>query len=131
MENVIKYPFMNKHGYSIVALVTLLILVNIPACRLFRGGDDCQYSNASGSFTFGETNIEGYDYHLCVNRFNDFKKKNNNDTILFRLTPMNLLCFWKYGEYIFDNKYHLPFKSWQSIENIRGTITNKTGYQDF
>jgi hypothetical protein len=122
---------MTKASISIVTLLGLIIVFNIPPLNLLLGPDDCRYSNNTGSFTFAETNFGGYDYDLCMNRFSDYKNQVKNDTVLYRLTSMNLLCFWKYRDYLFEHKYRLPYKSWKTVEYIRGPIKNKSGFQDF
>ncbi len=122
---------MTKTGIRIVALLGLIIVCNIPPLNFLLGTDNCRYSNNTGSFTFAETNFGGYDYDLCMNRFSDYKRLAKTDTVLYRLTSMNPLCFWKYRDYLFDHKYRLPYRSWEAVEHIRGVIRNKSGFQDF
>ena len=114
-----------------IFIFSIIVISNILPVKTFVKTDDCRYSTGDGGFTFEEMNFMDADFRMCQNRFHEYKKNQIKDTILYRLCPMNALHFWDYGEYLFSKRYHLPFKSWQSIENIRGTITNKTGYQDF
>ena len=131
MGNVIKLHFMSKTGISIIAILGLVVASNVLPLSILLGSDDCRYSNSSGSFTFAETNFGGYDYNLCLNRFTEYKKQFKADTVLYRLNSINPLRFWNFREYLFEHKYHLPYKSWETIENIRGPIRNKSGFQDF
>ena len=131
MENVIKQLFMKKTSIIVIAIIGLVLITNVPPLKLILGSDDCRYSNYNGSFTFAETNFGGYDYDLCINRFTEYKKQRFTDITLYRLTPMNPLCFWKYGDYLFSGKYRLPYKPWQEIYNRRGPLGNKSGFQDF
>jgi hypothetical protein len=122
---------MTKTSITLIALLGLILICNIPPINMLLSLDDCRYSNNTGSFTFAEINIGGYDYNLCMNRFTDYKDQVRTDTILYRLTAMNPLCFWKYRNYLFDKKYRLPYKSWKDVEQTRGPIKNKSGFQDF
>jgi len=131
MENVIKLNHMKKFIICIIIILGLIVFTNFSPINILFGSDECKYSNSTGSFTFEETNFGGYDYALCMNRFSEYKKQANVDTILFRLTSMNPLCFWKYRSYMADQKYRLPYKSWETIESARGPIRNKSGFQDF
>lgn len=131
MGNVIKQSFMSKTGITLIAILGLVVASNIPPLSILMESDDCKYSNSSGSFTFAETNFGGYDYDLCVNRFTEYKRQFKSDTVLYRLTSIKPLRFWNFREYLFDQKYHLPYRSWESIDRIRGPIRNKSGFQDF
>jgi hypothetical protein len=122
---------MKKFSILIIIVAIVVLLVNIPPVKQIIGSDDCRYSNDNGSFTFQETNFGGYDYHLCMNRWKLYKIKYKADTILYRLTPMHPLSFWNYGDYLFQEKYRIPFKSWETIKNRRGPITGPSGVQDF
>jgi len=116
---------------TFIFIFGIVAISNILPVKTFVKTDDCQYSTGDGGFTFQEMNFMDADFHMCQNRFREYKKKQTKDTTLYRLCAVNILHFWDYGEYLFSKRYRLPFKSWQSIENIRGAITNKTGYQDF
>src|ERR1700743_1231711 len=122
---------MKKAIRIFIFIFSIIVISNILPVKTFVKTDACRYSTGDGGFTFEEMNFMDADFRMCQNRFQEYKKNQIKDTILYRLCPMNALHFWDYGEYLFSKRYHLPFKSWQSIENIRGTITNKTGYQDF
>ena len=115
----------------LIVILGIVVFSNILPVKTLVKTDDCRYATGDGGFTFQEMNFMNADFRMCQNRFREYKKNQIKDTILYRLCPINVLHFWDYGEYLFSKRYHLPFKSWQSIENIRGTITNKTGYQDF
>ncbi len=131
MENVTKILFMNRSSLSIIAILSILIIINLPPLKFLWGTDDCQYANAKGSFTFDEVNFQGRDYAMCIRRFQHFKANQAADTTLYRLCSINILYVWKYGDYLLNKKYRLTYKPWQEIETRRGTIINKSGFQDF
>ena len=113
-------------------LLSLFIVIsNLPPIHWFYKQNDCWFSNGNGSFTFAEMNFKGDDFQQCSHKFLEFKKRKPGDTILYRLCPMSVFHFWDYGEYIFSQKYRVPYKSWQEIEDRRGTLSNKSGFQDF
>ena len=122
---------MNKYRTSLVALLFLFIIINIPPIKFLFSSDDCKYSNANGAFTFEEMNFNERNYEMGEYKFQEFKKLNKNDTILYRLCPINILYVWKYGDYLFNKKYRLPYKPWQEIEALRKPVINKSGFQDF
>ena len=122
---------MKRIRIVIFIIFGLIVITNLPPIKLLLGADDCKYCNKTGTFTFQEMNFGGYDYGLCKNRFAEYKRQRGIDTILYRATSMNPLCFWKYGDYLFEQKYRLPYMSWKEVELIRGPIRNKSGFQDF
>jgi hypothetical protein len=116
----------------IVAVAALLVsLINLPLIRWVLGPNDCEFSNSDGSFTFAEMNFKGTNYQQCKEVFIEFKKRRLGDTTLYRLCPMNIFHFWDYGDYMFAQKYRVPYKSWTEIENHRGPLGNRSGFQDF
>jgi hypothetical protein len=120
----------NMKKYTILFIIAVLLL-NLPPMNLVLGPDDVSYSNNNGTFTFDESNASGRDYDLCIENFEAFKSAKHRDTILYRITAINLLKFWRWGIYFVDDKYKLPYKSWEDIERIRGPIQNKTAWQSF
>ncbi|HEY4287983.1 MAG TPA: hypothetical protein VGN00_12850 [Puia sp.] len=122
---------MKKIIFSIVVVLLLISLSNVPLIKWFIGSNDCQFSNNDGSFTFAEINFKGANFQLCTEDFLEFKKRRLGDTVLYRLCPMSITHFWDYGEYIFSQKYKIPYKAWQEIESRRGPLRNKSGFQDF
>jgi hypothetical protein len=122
---------MNSKGSTIAAVIFLLVIVNVPPINFLLGYDDCRYSNLDGTFTFEEMNSNNRNYAMAKYKFGEFKKSTTNDTILYRLCPINPLLVWKYGEYIFSEKYHLPYKNWSEVEGIRGPLKSQSGFQDF
>jgi hypothetical protein len=122
---------MRKIIFAIGAVLLLISICNIPVVRWLFGTNDCQFSNGDGSFTFAEVTFKGADYGLCQENFAEFKKRKLGDTILYRISPMNFLHFWEYGEYILSKKYRVPYKPWPVIEARRGPLGNRSGFQDF
>ena len=113
-------------------LVTVvLLLTNWPLFKNVTGLNDWyyRYSNISGTFTVMETPIEGRafgEYNKDAFILNKSKsygcvKELQNDTIVYRLFAINPLKFWRWGEYIFDWRYHrLPYTDWAAIKEKRG-----------
>ena len=80
---------------------------------------------------FQEMGFKSRDFQMCLRKFNEFKKQNSTDTVLYRLCKNNYLKFWKYHNYFFTDKFRLPYMNWSEIEARRGPLTNKSGFQDF
>jgi hypothetical protein len=115
----------------LLLVVVILIVINVPPLKWVFGQEDLLYSNSNGSFTFDEVNNSGRNYKLCMDNFEVFKSIHKENTLLFRVTPINILEFWRWGEYVTNEKYKLPYKSWKVIEGIRGPVKNKTNWQAF
>ena len=117
----------------IIMLAVLILSNTAPANRILEPTitDDCRYSNFNGSFTFEEMQFQSRDFDMCLRKFNEFKKQNHTDTVLYRLCKNNYLKFWKYHNYFFSEKFRLPYMSWTEIEARRGPIENKSPFQDF
>lgn len=111
-------------------VIILIVLVNLPPIKWLTG-EDLLYSNATGTFTFDEVNYKGRNFELCMVNWYAFKSSVKKDTTLYRVTTINVLKFWHWADYLFKEKYRLPYKSWTEIDNIRGPIRNKTGWQNF
>lgn len=110
-------------------IVLVILLVGLNLAGMTRD-IDCSYSNASGTFTFGEMNFKERNFDMCKRTFAEFKKQ-NSDTILYRLCRTNLLEFWNWGNYLFREKFRLPYRPWKKIELKRASIKAKSGFQDF
>jgi hypothetical protein len=122
---------MKKTLWILLFLLFFIILSNLPPLRLFYKENDCRYSNGDGLFTYAEWNTEGDNFEECKYKFQDFKSKKLGDTVLYRVSSMNILHYWDYGKYLFAEKYRTPFRSWNEIKAIRGPIINKSGFQHF
>ena len=109
-----------------IAIIIMLALAN-----LFSQEHNCSYSNYNGSFTFEERNFQSRDFMMCLKKFDEFKKANQQDTILYRICPKNTLHFWDYSDYLLKEKYKLPYMDWIEISARRGKLENKSGFQDF
>ena len=122
---------MNRSLISCIAILSLLVIVNIPPIKWLWGIDDCRYSTDDGAFTFVEANLNGRDLVMCNRKFEDFKIEHPNNSVLYRLCAINGLCFWKYGDYLFSKKYRMPYKSWEDIDRRRGELVVHSEFQDF
>jgi hypothetical protein len=118
-----------KKKKTIMFLVLIIVIVtNVATMATYSL--DCSYSNDNGSFTFEEMNSKERNFDMCRRKFEEFKKQ-GSDTILYRLCEKNVLRFWNWGNYLFQEKFKLPYRSWKEIEMRRGAIVSKTGFQDF
>lgn len=110
---------------AFVVIFLILIIANI------FSQPDCRYSNFSGAFTFEEMNFKERNFQMCKGKFELFKSENKVDTVLFRLYGKNYWKFWNYRSYLFSEKFRLPFISWEEVQQRRGAVNYKTGFQDF
>lgn len=110
---------------AIVAILIILIISNI------FSQPDCRYTNFSGSFTFEEMNFKERNFRMCKDKFEAFKNRNKVDTVLYRLCAKNYFKFWNYRSYFFSEQFRLPFMRWKQVEERRGAVINKSGFQDF
>lgn len=116
-----------KNKSTILIIIIAIVVVNL---AMMTRNMDCSYSNSSGSFTFEEMNFKERNFRMCQNKMEEFKKE-NSDTVLYRLCPMNFLAFWNWGAYLYQKKFRLPYTSWEEIERKRGPVRNRSGFQDF
>ena len=114
-----------------IVIVIIVALSNVPPINAMFGKTDCSYSNNNGTFTFEEVNFKERNFDMCQRKFSEFRKTNNADTVLYRLCKKNFLQFWNYGAYVTDKRFKLAYMPWSSIEQRRGKISAKSGFQDF
>jgi len=91
---------------------------------------NCSYSNYNGSFTYREMRFKGRDLRTAKLLFDDFKKQDQTDTVLYRLCGKQFWKVWKYPQYLFSEKYQLPYLSWTDIERRRKNVRLSV-FQDF
>lgn len=117
----------------IIVVIAFVILAHCTGMDVVfdRGAQDLCYSNDTGSFTFEERNVQGRDFLMCQRKFAAFKQTGTHDTVLYRLIAKDPVRFWRYRQYLFTEKYQLPFQDWQKISVRRGVLINKSGFQDF
>ncbi len=122
---------MKKSLWISGTILIVITICNLPPIHLLFKEDDCRFSNGDGSYTYAEMLFEGDNLEDCKGRFNEFTKIRTGDTILYRITPISLMHFWDFGDYLFTEKYRLPFQDWEKIKAKRGPLKNKSGYQQF
>lgn len=133
---------MNVSKPLVIFTVLFVFLVNIPPCHtvaVLLDRNDLRFATGDGQFTFKEYTFKGRDFQQCLARFADYKdsvrqgigKYSYGDTTLYRLNRKNLFKFWNWGEYLFKDKFSLPYKDWTDIEQKRGRISYHGQYQDF
>lgn len=117
----------------LIAVVVIILLINIPPIKyifsLAEDGKYFRYNNNSGSFTF--TEFKARDYEMMERRLQNFMKKGNSETTVYRLFGKSVWRVWRWGDYFFDDRYKLPYMSWEKISRSRGELELKTGSQDF
>lgn len=98
-----------------------------------------RYSNLSGTITKSETLWQG----RVINKKTAFGKADwsnfksqypgSTDTLTYRLFKINPLKFWRWGEYIFNWRYRLPYADWEAIKRRRGygELSNVKRFQSF
>ena len=122
---------MKKTSIVLSILCLFIIASNLPPLRFFYKENDCMFANGDGRFTYAELNSEGDNFDECKDKFKGFKKMKIGDTLLYRLTPMNIFHYWDYGKYLFLDKYKIPYRPWKEIESKRGPLINRSGFQHF
>ena len=103
----------------------------MPIDYFISNGSYFRYSNQDGSITFAE--FKSRDKEMMLRRFNSAKLINPQiDTSIFRLFNKNPVAFWRWKDYIFDDRYKFPFKSWRKIKTERGyELKESNNLQDF
>lgn len=115
----------------LIYTVMIILVVILIASNVFSQNHDCAYTNYTGSFTFEEKNFNNRNFSMCIKKFDEFKRINKADTILYRICEKSGKHFWDYSDYLVKEKYKLPFIKWDEVKQRRGNVENKTGFQDF
>lgn len=84
-----------------------------------------KYSNYNGSFTTKEDVFKGDGYEGINNEFQNYlndslKTKTKKEKVIYRLFYRNPLRFWLWKDYVFNERYRLPYKKWEEIREVRG-----------
>ena len=131
----------NRKWIWFVAII--LLITNWPLFKNLTGLNDgyYRYSNISGTYTSLEEPQIGRRYskppngEFILNRPNFYGcgAMPQSDTVVYRLFVINLLKFWRWGEYIFDWRYRLSYTDWEAIKKKRGFgyLKNEKGCMDF
>jgi hypothetical protein len=129
-----------KKGYKTVIIIVLSVIVvsNIPPVNKFFGfffdQHHYRYSNGDGTWTVIENQFKGEHlrFEKTIPKEILYEKYPGADTIIYRLFWRNPLAFWRLGEYIYDKRYTIPYKSWKEIKkNRRIPGRENSSYQDF
>jgi hypothetical protein len=107
------------------------VLVVIFLSGLIAPKPDLAYTNVNGSFTFEEMNFKARGFDMCEAKFIEYKKVHANDTVLYRITSKKFWRFWEYCDYLFDERFQLPYMDWEAVEKRRGKVEAKSGWMDF
>lgn len=116
-------------------LLIIILISNIPPIKsvigLFMDEYHYRYSNEDGAFTFVE--FKSRDQAMMFRKFESFKiEQTEKSTTVYRLFWKNPFAFWRWGEYFYDKRYKLPYKSWKEIRKRRGyDLEYSTNWQDF
>lgn len=121
-----------KYKKWIWIIAVTLLLSNWQGFKNLSGLNDWyyRYSNISGTYTVMEIPIQGRVYKEFSTKYFILDKSAleeckiphipQSDTIVYRLFAINPLKFWRWGEYIFDWRYRLPYTDWEAIKKKRG-----------
>ena len=104
---------MKKYKFIIYIVLGLLIINTKPINYIFSFFLDqglYSYSNSSG--TFIRTELKSYDFEGVKTNFKIFNLENSGEqnTILYRQFNRNPIFFWRWGNYVFDERYQLLYK---------------------
>ncbi|HUS03762.1 MAG TPA: hypothetical protein VMY77_18610 [Chitinophagaceae bacterium] len=108
-------------------IIILIALANLfplkPVLRIVVDESHYKYGNATGTWTFIE-NPKGTPFNLnnkilpreiLINY-----PKLKNDSIIYRCFRKDPWAFWRWGEYLSDKRYLLPYKNSKKIISTRG-----------
>lgn len=90
-----------------------------------------RYSTFDGGSTFFE--IKQRDFRMAKLQFKQCVEANPgiSDKNMYRLFKINPFAFWRWGDYIFNERYRLPYKSWSEIEDFRRSRATVNCSKDF
>ena len=137
MDNVTKN---RKIRVFIILIVFILAFANFSGFKELTGinNDYYRYSNYSGTVTRHEIFYQGRfmskEYPEEFWKTKEFERKypKNTDTTLFRNFSINPLKFWRWGEYIFNWRYNLPYINWKEVRKRRGyNLKYSDNFQEF
>jgi hypothetical protein len=116
-ENVTKMSDMKIKSNTLkwtAGIFLFLILANIPPFKsVFKAIFDQElfnYSTADGSWMYDENTFFGRTFSLKYYTTEAFRESYPEaDTIIYRNFKPNPLAFWRYSDYLFDERYTLPY----------------------
>ncbi len=126
---------------GILLLVTVLAANLTPLNWLFMISVDADrycYANLSGTVTVMENRFK----NRAISDFSQFSHVKpecrvpgfEGDTLMYRLFSKQPLAFWRWKEYLTDERYNLPYITWETIKERRmpyiDTLSN-TPCRDF
>lgn len=115
--------WMKKYRKIIIVGTVIIFLSNVfPLAivfRLFLDERHYRYSNYNGSLTFTEFMNQNFDTMKNRHEACKLARPDLKDKRIYRLFTKNPLAFWRWGRYFFDERYKLPYKSWNEIRKIR------------
>lgn len=124
MENVIKKIKRIAKTIGIV-FATLTALTNVPVVsdilETFVDENHYRFSNGDGTYTAIDNMFKNdrWDFERKVSDSRLFSQYPNADSTVYRLFSKNPLAFWRYGKYLFDERYTLPYAKWSDIKQRR------------
>lgn len=114
---------MKRNKKALIVVACILLFANIPPFtslfEILLDERHYRYSNYNGSLTFTEFMSRGFE--MMNNRHKSclVHKPNLKDKQIYRLFTKNPLAFWRWGLYFFDERFKLPYKSWEEIRIVR------------
>lgn len=118
--------------------ILIVVLSNTPPIKsiISLGLDEkhYRYSNNDGTRTFISNPYKGKEflYKKYFSGKNLLDLYPGADTTVYRLYKKDFWAFWRWGEYVYDKRYTLPYKSWDSIKAHRRIPGRQnSSFQDF
>lgn len=112
---------MKRYRKTLFFIVFIIVFANTfaGAFKTFLDERHYRYSNYDGSVTFSEFMSRNFEmmknrHKSCLLAHPDLKDKN-----IYRLFTKNPFAFWRWRLYFFDERYKLPYKSFEDIKKIR------------
>jgi len=117
----------NTGRYFLWLLIIFVVISNIPPVKwiyTWFAPDDYDYSTYNGSFTFDEIQFKGRDFRMCKDLFIKLKESHElpDSSRLYRLNKISIWKFWRWSDYLFKEKYWLPFLNWADVQKRRGHV---------
>jgi hypothetical protein len=109
----------------VIVFAALTVLTNIPIvsdiAETFVDYNHYRFSNGDGTYTAVDNLFKNDRWPLRQTITNPrfFELHPSSDPTMYRLFRKNPFAFWRYGKYIRDPRYKLPYREWKEIKSRR------------
>lgn len=106
-------------------MVVLIMSASIPPIKSFLSlmlvEKHYRYSNGDGTWNLIEIPFKGrvFNFTKTLDTAWLWKDCPQSDTTVYRLYKKDFWAFWRFGEYLYDKRYILPYKSRDEIRRYR------------